>query len=340
MLDTAIRPTEILNAAPDAIALQLGLAPGRPHPLAAAGLSLREIAEAAGRKIRPQHSEPDIAVFARGLGSSDFGKLLADGVGLATVAAYDAAANEYLKVCTVVETKNFTPAGTPALDGDLGLKLLKEFEQIEQADVFTSAGGTAQLRTYARLVHISRTVIVNDGLGALQTMFAGAGSNAAQLEVGLLAQALEENPKLDDGADVFSATNSVATALSDTALGQAMALLRNQKNAAGNQMNLQARHLLVDPGQEYAAHKLIREAALPIDVVALAGLTTGRWFLLPSPQVHPVIGLLRLPGVKNPLSVKQERGFDVEGVLVRVIADTGVSILRRTGIVRGGSDLT
>ncbi len=338
MLATAPRYTEILSAAPDAIALKMGCVLDRPHPLAGE-LTLRKIAHAAGQKSRPQSGESDASVVARGMGSSDFAKLLADGVGLATVAAYDAASSEYLQVCSILETKDFKQESTPALDGDLGLRLLKEFQPIEQVDVFTAAGGTAQLRTYGRLCIISRTTIFNDTLRALQTVFSGAGSNVAQLEASLLAQALNDNPTLDDGAAVFSAANSVAAALADTSLGSAMALLRNEKNAAGNPLNLQARHLLVDPGQEYAARKFVRDAALNIEVCALAGLPSGRWFLLPSPAVHPVVGLLRLAGAKSPLRVKQERGFDVDGVLVLLTADTGVSILRRSGIVRGGADL-
>ena len=338
MFPTALRHTEILSAAPDAIALKMGCVLDRPHPLAG-GLTLREIAHAAGQKIRPQSGESDASVMARGMGSSDFSKLLADGVGLATVAAYDAASSEYLQVCSIMETKDFKQESTPALDGDFGLQLLKEFQPIEQVDVFTAAGGTAQLRTYGRLCIISRTTIFNDTLRALQTVFSGAGSNIAQLEASLLAQALNDNPTLNDGAAVFSAANSVAAALADTSLGSAMALLRNEKNAAGNPLNLQARHLLVDPGQEYAARKLVRDAALDIEVCALAGLPSGRWFLLPRPAVHPVVGLLRLAGAKSPLRVKQERGFDVDGVLVLLTADAGVSILRRSGIVRGGADL-
>ena len=88
MHSTTIKPAEILAAAPDFFALQMGAAPtSTTHPLAES-LSARKIAYAIGAKLRkPTDTEGDMAVMARGLRSADFARLLADGAKNVTVAA-------------------------------------------------------------------------------------------------------------------------------------------------------------------------------------------------------------------------------------------------------------
>ena len=174
MHSTTIKPAEILAAAPDFFALQMGAAPtSTTHPLAES-LSARKIAYAIGAKLRkPTDTEGDMAVMARGLRSADFARLLADGAKNVTVAAFDAAAQEHLQFAAVTPVEGFKEETLPAIDADVDMQPLNEFAEIAHGAAFTAAGGASvQLTTFGRIVWASRHLIINDQLGALKTVFA------------------------------------------------------------------------------------------------------------------------------------------------------------------------
>lgn len=341
MLTANIKPAEILAAAPDFFALQLGVAPtATTHPLAP-GLSARRIAHTIGANTsRPGSSEVDMAVMGRGMRSAEFGRLLADGAKNVTVAAFDAAAQEHLQFAATSAVEGFRAETLPAIDGDIDLKPVNEFTEIAHGAAFVAAGGAAvQLTTFGRIVTVSRHLIVNDQLGALKNVFSAVGAHAAQKEAAIVAATLNSNPTMDDGAAMFSDANTTKTAFDGDALGVAIGMLRNQASAAGNALNLRAAHLVVSPELEYAACKAVLDAGLSLKVSALAGLPAARWFVLPDRTFHPVVSVLRLAGTTTPLRLEQKASFDADGIGIRVTADMGGAFLRRTGIVRGGSDL-
>lgn len=341
MHTATIKPAEILAAAPDFFALQMGAAPtSTTHPLAES-LSARKIAHAIGAKLRkPTDTEGDMAVMARGLRSADFARLLADGAKNVTVAAFDAAAQEHLQFAAVTPVEGFKAETLPAIDGDLDMQPMSEFAEIAHGAALVAAGGAAvQLTTFGRIVWASRHLIINDQLAALKTVFAAVGAHAAQKEAAIVVATLNTNPLMDDAAPMFSDSNTIKAALDGTSLGLSMGTLRNQTSAAGSALNLRAAHIVVAPELEYAARKAVLDAGLDLKVAALAGLPAARWFLLPDPAFHPVLTVLRLAGSPSPVRLEHKVSFDTDGTGIRVTADLGAAFLRRTGIVRGGIDL-
>lgn len=341
MMPTTFNPREIMAAAPDSITLAAGGKLDRPHPLAGE-LSLRKIAYACGlAKQRQFDYELDVAVMGRGLVTSDFSKILADGVIGLAIATYKAQA-EHSVFSVPMDVRDFKPAKIPALDADLSLEPLGDGAEIMQGGAFLVASAQRQvlLTSFARIVEISRNAIINDELGAFSQLISSIGASAARVEARLVVDALESNSVLDDGAVTFLAeyNNVVGNALDETTLGQAMALLRTQNTAAGQPADLRARHLVTAPDLEYSARKLIADAAMGVTVSTMANLPAGRWYLLADPVACPVVANLRLGGAKTPLLVEQWVApfpTDNAGVLVR--ADLGACIMRRTGIVRGGA---
>ena len=130
MHSTTIKPAEILAAAPDFFALQMGAAPSSTtHPLAQ-DLSARKIAHAIGAKLRkPTDTESDMAVMARGLSSADFGRLLANGAKNVTIAAYDAAAQEHLQFTAAIPVEGFKEETLPSIDADLDMQPVSELDR-------------------------------------------------------------------------------------------------------------------------------------------------------------------------------------------------------------------
>ncbi len=339
--------TEILAAAPDHIVIAAGARLERPHPLAEA-LTLRRIAEACALASRPARPfETDVAVMSRGIHTIEFSKALADGARKLTLLAYESQAAEHLAFTTVLEVQDFKPIVVPAVDAcGVELELLGQNAEIARgtAEFIQAAGhsGTVQLHTFARMVGLTRDAVINDQLGAFAAFVGGLGGSAARLEAQLVAQALEANPVMDDGAVAFAADhdNIEAEALSAASLGRAMALLRNQKTAAGQLAGLRARHLVTSPSDEFTARVLLKDAGLDatVAVSVLANLPAGRWYLMADKQAAPVVATLQLAGASRKVFVEQQTAPpQADGAFVKVRCDTGAVLLRRTGIVRGGT---
>ena len=326
-------------AAADAIAHAAGVTVHDPHPLAV-GMSLRAAAEAIGAtRLRPD--QPAGAALAAGMATSDFSAALADSLKVASIAAFDAAA-AHRAFCGSVEVTNFQE--TEILPLEVGPVLINEVR--EGGEIPTTAlqmparSGSARLRTYGGLYRLGRALVINSELGPLVRSLNAAAVAAAAKEASLLAQLLETNPTMPDGKAAFDDDfgNIESTALSATNLGNAIAKLRKQSTATGVAGNLAAAHLVVAPELEFTAQGILHQAgAGNIRLHALAGLTSGRWFVLADPAVCSAVSLLGLAGARHPVRVEPLRyDFTSDSLSFRLTADLGSVFARRVGIVRGG----
>jgi hypothetical protein len=92
--------------------------------------------------------------------------------------------------------------------------------------------------------------------------------------------------------------------------------------------------MVVEPGLELAARKLVREADMSVQVSVLPELATGRWLVLGSPELAPSLTLFKLADGVN---FAVQRSFKTDGVDLRVSTDVGTSFVSRIGFVRGGA---
>lgn len=333
-------PREVVSAGADSIAMKMGLAPKFPHPLANI-LSLKDIAVAAAVKNRPaQKYEVDMAVFARGLGTSDFQSLMSDAVAGVSVTGYELQ-SEHLGFCGSVSVKDFKPVIVPTLDSDINLEFLGEGGEVQWNSGLTVGGEQlVQLATFAKIIRISRVTMVNDNLGAIAQAVRQIGAGVSRKEARLVAAALESDENMSDGAPVFHAdfVNRVTEGLAG-GLSLAVGSLRKQLGSSGQRVDLKARHLVVEPDLEVTARFMVRDMGLTdIDVSVLADLPAGRYYVLADQQIAPTVSVLRLGTAKTPILAKNAgRDHGVDGLAIRLTADLGACILRRQGIVRGGA---
>lgn len=336
-------PKEIIAAASDAIALIAGGNVSRPHPIANQ-LSMREVARGFGIAKDPHYAagRDDRTVEAFGLMTSDFSQALIRGLlPLAVVAYYGQA--EHLSFVSKKEVVDFKPVNIPAVDMDVDLELIGEGAEVSHFSAVLSGGAReVALASFGRTLTLSRVAMVNNEMLALGQLFASAGGSAARLESRLVAAAMEGNPTLDDGKLVFGSEYSnvltgVDGAFSNVAAAKAAAMLRKQPTESGQRADLRAKHLVVEPELEMFARSFVKEYDPEIKVSVLAGLPDGRWYLMADPTLAPTVGVLRLAGMKDPVTAKKpmER-MSGDGIHTRVIADLGACLLRRIGIVRGG----
>ena len=333
-------PRDILAAGTDAILAAFGAPNRNPHPLAddLATAPLSRLAYAAGVKIRPQQSyEDDRQVMARGMQSQDFAAALAAASMTLANRRFETMA-EHRAFCATVECRDFKPTEIASTGLDIELPEVGEHGEMQTGVVLFGQGNTAQLRSYGRVLSAARQLIVNDQAAMLADAVAQIGAAAARTEAREVFGILESNPEMADGELVFHADhgNIVASALDGTSLGAAMAALRTMTLIGGNLADLAAAHLVVAADLELAARKLAHEAGLQIGVAASARLPSGRWYLLPAPDVAPTVGVLRLKGNTNAVRIEAWRGTSAfDGSQMKAAADTGAVMVGRT-LIRGG----
>lgn len=333
----------MLEAAGDAVARALGVRSADQHPLAD-GLAIRpfsSIARFAARARAPQRAgEDDRALLARGMSTSDFAAALANGAQQLAIKRFHALA-AHRKFCGRIKCKNFNAEPIPRTEISVDLAQLSEFAEIVGRRVVLEAGGQARLMSFATRLDFSRHVLINDETGVISAGLSSLATAAARLESRLVYAALEANEALDDGAPVFHADhgNVIAQEFSETSLGLAIAALRRQPRANGEQADIAAVHLIVSPESELAAQKINVQSGLGLVVTGSADVPSGRWFVLGDPESHPLVAFLELAGSQTSLRIDppgSRRGDDFDGVPLRAIADLGAAIVGRIGGVRGG----
>lgn len=336
-------PAQILEAAPDALALAMGASPRNPHPQA--GLLAREGAMSnlsyvlGTRHPRARADDRPDVVQAYGMRSAEFGNLLAEAA--ANVAARrfaDLAAHRSFS--TLLAVPNYLPQQLPGTaDVDIDLPLTGEVREIKQFTVKTTEAGTAQVRRYMAMLGITAEVIRDDAAGAVAAAVGSAASAIARIEGKLVYGALEANPTLQDGAPTFHTDlgNVIEAALDASTLAQAVAALRNQRTPGGQAADLPAAHLVVSPGLEFAAGKLVHEAGASIGVIATTHLPEGRWYVFAAPSVSPTVAVLTLDRTAPTVRIDATReNLRFDGATLTARANLGAAILGRIGVIRGG----
>ncbi|GGE18747.1 hypothetical protein GCM10011360_04380 [Primorskyibacter flagellatus] len=234
--------------------------------------------------------------------TSDFPLLVSNAMNKTALASYQAAASPLKTLGRQRSLSNFKTASAIRL-GELGrLEELPESGEITHTSRAEN-GETMSLKTYARGINVSRTLLINDDLGLLGDMTAAFGEAAAQTEADVLLALVTGNPNLSDGDPVFDASRG-NVASSGISLGggtgmqgleEARKAMRTFKGLDGRTLiNVTPKYLLVGPESETAAEKLLASiyAATTDDVNAMAGKLTlmvepriedESWFLFADP---------------------------------------------------------
>src|SRR5690606_26966352 len=111
---------------------------------------------------------------------------------------YDAFA-DHLALCAPLLVANFQPAELPNVSADAALKEVSELATFQASSIAATAGNvTAQLKTYGRIISISRQIIINDDIGLLDNVFASFGSSATRIDIRHILNCVEATPCFQD----------------------------------------------------------------------------------------------------------------------------------------------
>lgn len=219
-------------------------------------------------------------------------------------------------------------------------------------------GATNQLKTYGKMLKITREMIINDDLSAFTQIPTAFGAKAGKLVDQLFYERLISNPTQGDGNALFSSAHrnylSGSTyALSADALKKGIELFMKQKDADGQPIAVEPRYLLVPPALKFKAIELLSSvsvvatgstdkvipsynslSASGIEVVCSPYLTseTG-WYLFGSPSEVDTFEIGYLNGRETPIVEQGEVDFNQLGLQFRVYFDIGIKEQDFRGIV-------
>ena len=211
-----------------------------------------------------------------------------------------------------------------------------------------------RVKTYGRVVAITRQVLINDDLDAFTRIPAMYGNSIAQLESDVVWGIITANPAMADGTALFHANHrnlaGTGAALDVTSVGAARAAMAKQTGLDKKTvLNIRPAFLIVPASLELKAEQLVAQNLVPAtsgnvvpqSIRTLAPISEPRldaasetgWYLAASPNQIDTIEYAYLEGQQGAY-IETRNGFDVDGVEIKCRLDFGAKAIDWRGLYK------
>ncbi|MBV2094486.1 MAG: ATP-dependent Clp protease proteolytic subunit [Candidatus Thiodiazotropha sp. (ex Codakia orbicularis)] len=348
------------DAAVDAMLLRAGITVKDPHPAAndLRGRSVLNIAETmiGHRGSTFLHGASPSEIVRAAMTTSDFPDLLSGLAGKSLMLGYENEPASHRRWTRAVEVDDFKPVTRVAISEAPELLEVLEHGQYEEGHLSDRAE-SYQLKTYARVMKLTRQAIINDDLGGFTRIPVAYGASAARKEADLVYQLLISNPSMSDGFALFSAEHSNqsthGSALSLISLSAGRLIMRTQKGPNGGYLNIIPRYLIVPAWMESEAlaflsnehfervvdgdtirSKLswVRDLELVVDPRLDADSSTA-WYLAGGTEQIDTVEVAHLTGWKNVLT-EDRRKFEDDSYEVKALLDFACQAIDWVGLYK------
>lgn len=326
------------------------------------GLSLAEMAAISlGRTGRVGRGADALRTIEMAFGShstSDLPAIFENALNKRLLDAYTTAAPSYRSIAARMDFTDFRPHPISGVGDWPTLLPVGEGGEIKFGTV-SDKKETVALVAHARGLHVSRQMIVNDELGAIDRILTSRGRAVAAFEEQyfygmMLSGANADGPTLlETTRQVFNTTDLTKAgsnaAITPAAVGLGVAALRKRKGISGEAfLAVEPRVLLTGPDKEFEALQLLApiQAAQANNVNPYAGrmssvtssyITGNAWYLFANPEDVPVFMYGYLEGEAGP-RMRMDEPFGQQGVGFTVELDFGVGAVDfRGGYKNAGS---
>jgi len=273
---------------------------------------------------------------------------------------FNAVESGWRAISEIRPVNDFKTNTSYSLTGDLQYDKLGPAGEIKHGTL-GEVSYTSKAETYARMLAITRTDLINDDLGALNKVPMRLGRGAALKMNDVIWTAFLAGVGSFWAAGNANLITGGTSALTAAGLTLALQKYRKQTDPDGKPMGLTPTVLLVPPELEIAAYQLVNSTAfnsggasttdqIPNSnpffgkykvVVAsylsnssYTGYSTTAWFLLSNPMDVPTIEVPVLNGREMPTIESAEADFNTLGIQVRGFHDFGASLQEARGSVR------
>lgn len=305
----------------------------------------------------PKHRIAEMAL-SRGLNStSDFPEILANVVNKTLRNGYLAAPQTFQAFTREVFVNDFKEISRTNLGDAAKLLKLEEGSEVKRSTI-SEAAEKYNVEEFARIITLTRKVIINDDLDAMTRLPERMGRRAADLESDTVWDIIKANAALADATALFAAghgnLSTSPAAPSEAGLSEARKLMRRQLGLDGAEISLTPVWIFVPPEHETTAEKLIAsivpDSSTNVSPFSSAGRTPLRldveprletgadgsvtaWYVTADKGQVDMVELARLSGSNGPQTMTRE-GFDVHGVEIKIMHDIGAKAIDFVGLFK------
>lgn len=274
--------------------------------------------------------------------TSDFPIILENALNKRLDDSYQLAAPTYRRVAMAMDFADFRPHPVARLSDFPMLKQVNEAGEIQFGTLSEKKESVAVL-PYASGLTLTRQLLINDDLGAIDRMVSNAGLTVAAFEDATfwamaLGGASSNGPTmLETTRQMFNATDGslagTPAAISVASLSLGRAALRKRKRLDGTDLDVVAAILLVGPDKETEAQQVVAPLQAQqagnvnpfsgtLSVVVTAKITGNAWYLFAAPEMLANFSYGYLQGAAGP-RIRMEEPFGRQGVSFTVEEDFG-----------------
>lgn len=289
--------------------------------------------------------------------TSDFPLILGNVAKQKLLASYERLVRKqnFWPLVKIRSTPDFKPMRTVRIGELPNLSPLPEGAEYSYGTLGESAD-EYRISTYGKAMAITRQMVINDDLGALDSL-GNWGAAIARLEAGLFWDIFNTNPKLADGTPLFHAGHNNKDAakpeLSIDALSKARIAMAKQQGLDkrdGDYLDLQAEYLIVPIELQTKAEQFLSRETVPqspnevnpfkgaFKLISTTWIKDPKaWYLASSAsQGVDLIEMAYLDGKRQPY-VEWHSDFNTDSVRVKVRYDVGAKAIDYRGLYQGGA---
>ncbi|XXJ20010.1 hypothetical protein ACR42D_10775 [Desulfovibrio caledoniensis] len=351
-------------AAVDGVLFRMGQREEKPAPgfEEFRGLSVSDLArmclERSGvntRGLVKKQLAAQVLTLSGSTSSSDFGAIFMDVANKRMLKAYNAAPETWRPWVNIVTATDFKDMYGMALSDAPELLLVGENGEYKTGE-FKDSQESFRVKTYGRIVHLTRTMIINDDLRAFSKIPRAFGAAAKRKSADIVYGLITSNPKMADGEALFSAAhrNLMSTdkgVVSSDTLSAARTKFKAQKDVNGQRLDMVPAFLLIPNEQETSSEVLLRSMALPTENMSsgvhnpwngkLTPIAEGRlsdhsvtaWYLVGDPSQVDTIDVAYLDGDEQPY-IEEHVEFERDALGIKCRFDFGAGVMDTKGFLK------
>ena len=285
--------------------------------------------------------------------TSDFPEILSAVTNKTLRQAYDAYPRTFMLFCRQVLATDFKSMHRVQLGEAPQLLEVGESGEFKRGTLGESKE-SYKVKTYGRVVAITRQTLINDDLDAFTRIPAMYGNSIAQLESDVVWGIITANPAMADGNALFHNTHKnlagTGAALDVGSVGAARAAMAKQTGLDKKTvLNVRPAYLIVPASLELRAEQMVAQNLVPAatsnvvpqSIRTLAPISEPRldavsetaWYLAANPNQIDTIEYAYLEGQQGAY-IETRNGFDVDGVEIKCRLDFGAKAIDWRGLYK------
>lgn len=288
-------------------------------------------------------------IFSRAFQStSDFPNIFQNALNKALLARYELAAPTYREIAVERPFKDFRPHPQVRAGDFPSLQPVLEGGELCHG-TSQDNGELVSISPYGVVFNITRQMLVNDDLGAIDQILADAGGQVLVFENTTFFTMFNSNPTLNqDSTSVFASGHgnlaASGAAPSVSTISDGRKALRGMKSPGGQFVNVPATIILTGPVHETAADQIVASITPTLSSsvnpfsgklrsISDANITDTSWYMAAEPGRVPCFIYGFLNGASGPRT-RIDSPFGVQGVKVSLEHDFGVGAIDYRGFYK------